>query len=209
MDAARRAIGLYRLGAGRDQGRDMALPEPQLDDTASHEVLVTWALEGDIDAWEQLYLAVYPRLYGYAAHRVGPDDARDVVSETMTRALANRARFRPGGVFEAWLFGICRNVIREHLRHTTRPSATADAAAGNAADPAAEVVAGDERAAVRRAFARLPERDREILELRVVAGLSAAAVGEVLHKHPGAIRMAQSRALGRLRSMLLVEGVRA
>jgi RNA polymerase sigma-70 factor (ECF subfamily) len=166
-------------------------------------------VDGDLDAWEEVYLAVYPRLYGYAAHRVGPDGARDVVSETMTRALAKVAGFRRDGVFDAWLFGICRNVIREHLRHATSPGTRFDAAAGRAEDPADEVVAIDERSAVRRAFARLPERDREVLELRILAGLSTDAVADVLHKHPGAIRMAQSRALGRLRSMLLVEGVGA
>lgn len=208
-DAARRVDRLYRLGRDRDQGRDVALPALEPETAESHAVLVARAVEGDVDAWEQLYLAVYPRLYGYAAHRVGLDAARDVVNETVTRALARVNRFRRDGVFDAWLFGICRNVIREHLRHTTRPIATADAAASRAADPADEVVALDEQSAVRRAVARLPERDREVLELRITAGLSAEAVAQVLHKRPGAVRMAQSRALGRLRSMLLVDGVKA
>lgn len=208
-DAARRVNRLYRPGREYDQGRDVAHPAAEPDTAESLDVLVARAVDGDVDAWEQLYLAAYPRLYGYAAHRVGADGARDVVNETMTRALARVASFRRDGVFEAWLFGICRNVIREHLRHTARPIATADATASRAADPADEVVALDEQMAVRQAVARLPERDREVLELRVIAGLSAEAVAEVLHKRPGAVRMAQSRALARLRSLLLVEGVRA
>ena len=206
---ARRAVCLYRRGRRRSEDREVAVPVLEPDAIDAHDRLVARALDGDVDAWEELYLAVYPRLYGYAAHRVAADAARDVVSETMARALANVARFRRGGVFEAWLFGICRNVIREHLRHIGRPSPPADRAACDTVDPA-DVVAGlDEQATLRHAFAQLPERDREILELRVVAELSADAVAEVLHKHPGAIRMAQSRALGRLRLMLLTEGVRA
>lgn len=55
---------------------------------------------------------------------------------------------------------------------------------------------------LRVAFAGLPEPDRELLGLRVVACLDAETTARVLGKRPGAIRMAQSRALGRLRAKL-------
>ena len=55
---------------------------------------------------------------------------------------------------------------------------------------------------MRAAFERLGDEDREVLELRVVAGLSAEEVGNVLGKRAGAVRMAQSRALERLRREL-------
>jgi RNA polymerase sigma-70 factor (ECF subfamily) len=45
----------------------------------------------------------------------------------------------------------------------------------------------------------LSDDDRELLDLRVVGGLSADEVASVLGKQPGAVRMAQSRALDRLR----------
>src|SRR5207248_9756458 len=56
--------------------------------------------------------------------------------------------------------------------------------------------------AVRAAFERLGPANQELLELRVMAGLSAEAVGQVLGKRPGAVRMAQNRALGRLRALM-------
>ena len=63
---------------------------------------------------------------------------------------------------------------------------------------------------MRQAFARLSDADRELLELRVVAGLSAEEAAAVLGRRPGAVRMAQSRALTRLRRHLgEVEGVTA
>ena len=49
--------------------------------------------------------------------------------------------------------------------------------------------------------------EQELLELRVVGRLSAEEVGEVIGKRAGAVRMAQARALSRLRSLL--EEVRA
>lgn len=52
---------------------------------------------------------------------------------------------------------------------------------------------------MRFAFDRLPAQDRELLELRVLAGLDANSVGSVLGRRPGTVRVAQSRALRRLR----------
>ena len=45
----------------------------------------------------------------------------------------------------------------------------------------------------------LPEKQREILVLRVVVGLSAEETAEAVGSTPGAVRVAQHRALGRLR----------
>ena len=44
------------------------------------------------------------------------------------------------------------------------------------------------------------EEDRELLDLRVITGLSAEEVGVLLDRNAGAVRMAQSRALARLRT---------
>jgi len=57
----------------------------------------------------------------------------------------------------------------------------------------------------RRLLARLPENQRELLLLRVVSGLSAEETGNVLGMSPGAVRVAQHRALARLRQMAELE----
>jgi RNA polymerase sigma-70 factor (ECF subfamily) len=46
----------------------------------------------------------------------------------------------------------------------------------------------------------LTDAQREIIVLRVAAGLTAEEVGAVIGKSPAAVRMAQSRAMARLRS---------
>ena len=45
----------------------------------------------------------------------------------------------------------------------------------------------------------LPEKQREIVVLRVVVGLSAEETAEAVGSTPGAVRVAQHRALLRLR----------
>jgi RNA polymerase sigma-70 factor, ECF subfamily len=54
-------------------------------------------------------------------------------------------------------------------------------------------------------LARLPGRQQELLVLRVIAGLSAQETGSALGMSPGAVRVAQHRALARLRSIALEE----
>ena len=70
------------------------------------------------------------------------------------------------------------------------------------------MLADEEAAELRSAVRLLSDEDQEVLELRVVGGLAAEEVAGVIGKSPGAVRMAQSRALSRLRG-LLVEGAPA
>lgn len=122
----------------------------------------------------------------------------------MARAVARLDRFTwKGAGFDAWLFGILRHVVLDTQRSRGRRKT-----AGLVDQPSVErgpldrVLHAEEAAAMRTAFGRLSPSDREVLELRVVAGLSSDAVAEVLGKKPGAVRMAQARALDRLRSLL-------
>lgn len=164
----------------------------------------------DPDAWESLYRHSYPRMHAYARMRLpSGETADDAVSEAMARGIAAIGRF--GGTNEdltAWLFGILRNVVREQyrrVRHIDPNDRDLSDVVSLTPGPEAAFVAEAEASEVRKAFGLLDAEEREVLELRVVAGLDAVAVGEVLGKRPGAVRMAQSRALGRLRREVFEE----
>ena len=141
-------------------------------------MLVDRARTGHSDAWEALFRRAYPRLFAYARRRLFAEQAADdAVSETMARAIKGIAGFEwRGGGFDAWIYGILRNVLLEGARHAARHVPT------DVPEPAC------------------PEP--------VVGGLAAEDVAGVIGKSPGAVRMAQSRALNRLRG-LLVEGAPA
>jgi RNA polymerase sigma-70 factor (ECF subfamily) len=169
---------------------------------ADDEALVARARGGDADAWESLYRRAYPRLLAYAQRRLPAEAARDAVSETMARAVAGIGRYVSGAAgFEGWLFGICRHVVLDAQRAAGRKGyrPPVEPAAGDVDEG---LLRDEEQAAVRAAFALLDDADRELLELRVVAGLSAEQAAAVLGRRPGAVRMAQSRALARLRKKL-------
>jgi RNA polymerase sigma-70 factor, ECF subfamily len=166
--------------------------------------LVEQARAGDGAAWELLYRSLYPRLFAYAARQLGADRARDAVGETMTRAVANIGRFSwRGAGFEGWMFAILRNVITDGHRRDRRTALLPFAPERHDGTEVSDGVVADEEArAVRAAFARLRPEEQEVLYLRVVAGLTSEEVAEVIGKRRGAVRMAQSRALDRLRCLL-------
>jgi RNA polymerase sigma-70 factor, ECF subfamily len=177
----------------------------QLDEPA----IVTAAGTGDRTAWEVLYRRLYPRLRAYVARRVDTGHVEDTVSETMARAVRGIDSYQPGPAgFDGWVFGIARRVCADYHRHRARlrrqdgvVAAMAEVIEDGAApgDPAA---AADEHAELRRAFKLLLPGDQQVLELRVIAGLTVEQAAGVLEKAPGAVRTAQSRALGRLRQLI-------
>jgi RNA polymerase sigma-70 factor, ECF subfamily len=183
---------------------------PDSELTASR-LLVSAACEGDAAAWEALYRSIYPRLRAFFVRRVGFEHADDGVSETMVRAVAAIDRFVwTDAGFDGWVFGIARHVSVDHHRHADRARRYRHIGrlfAGNKPDDGTsavdqDLVIEDDQALIRDLFSRLTPAEQEVLELRVIAGLSAEQVGEVLSRKPGAVRTAQSRALAHLRELM-------
>jgi len=157
----------------------------------------------DDQGWDELYRRTRTRLHAYARSRLPTvDEAEDAVAEAFLRAYQ-----RPPATclpVDAWLFGVLRNVIREmHRDRGRRQRGLPIDAAGPAEPPECGVLAAEEAAAIRAAFACLSEPDRELLRLRLFERLSTVEVADRLGKRPGAVRMAQSRAVARLRSLML------
>ncbi|MFN2608999.1 MAG: RNA polymerase sigma factor [Acidimicrobiales bacterium] len=179
-------------------------PSPSRPSTAEVQALVARAQADDPDAWETLYRLSYAGLLAYARRRLwGGTDADDAVSETFARAYHRIGDFHwTGGGFTAWLFGILRNVVLEAQRRDRRVNPMTGGSERVEDDCVDGLILDEEMAAVRAAFATLGPDDQEILELRVVGGLCAEEVAAVVGKRAGAVRMAQSRALSRLRAAL-------
>lgn len=180
-----------------------------MHDQPDDEPLVDRARRGDERAWEDLYRAVAPRLRRYLARRVGPDHADDSLSETMARAVRGFDGFEPGPAgFDGWVFGIARRVAADHHRRADRQRREVAAGCKVAApvagdgDPGEALELADDRHAVRTSFTSLAPPERELLRMRLVAGMSADDVGTALGKRPGAVRTAQSRAVARLRRLV-------
>ena len=155
-------------------------------------------------SWEGLYTRMYPSMVSYASRRLPAEEARDAVSESMARALARPGRLPKDAAPEAWVFGILRHVVLDAQRHSSRGVRAVHRSAAASVDWTLvddDLVSGEEQSGIREAFEQLSARDQEVLELRVVGGLSAKDAGRVLGMREGAVRNAQLRALRRLRAL--------
>jgi len=199
------------LGGVAPDGVERRLrPRPEMDPAEARR-LVEAATAGDDAAWETLYRALYPRLRAFFVRRVGDEHADDTVGETMMRAVASIDRFVwTDAGFDGWVFGIARHVAVDHHRRQDRVRRYHHISrmfSGNKTDGTAPVeqdlVIGDDQALIRELFTQLAPAEQEVLEMRVIAGLSAEQVGEVLGHKAGAVRTAQSRALAHLRELMV------
>jgi RNA polymerase sigma-70 factor (ECF subfamily) len=160
-------------------------------------------LAGDPSSWEAFYREIYPAMVAFAQRRLGTaEDARDAVSEAMTRAVGTLGKVESDASVTAWCFGILRHVVLDAQRRSYRRHALTSHGPVLGDAPDEQVILEQEHSSVRAAFDRLDARERDLLELRVVAGLSSEEVARILGMRPGAVRMAQARALARLRTML-------
>jgi RNA polymerase sigma-70 factor (ECF subfamily) len=149
-----------------------------------------------------LYERYFPRIYAYCLRRTGrPEEAEDLTSLIFTSALSGLQNYR-GGSFAAWLFKIAHNALVNHLRRR-KPQTVLEASgltlADNSPDMLAGVVEKEDRDRVARLIAALPDEQRELLALRIAAGLSAREIGAVVNKSEGAVRVALHRIVQQLR----------
>ncbi|MCF6475828.1 RNA polymerase sigma factor [Nonomuraea sp. MG754425] len=140
-------------------------------------------------------------LHRYAARRLGPDHAEDVVAEAFTRAFETRHRYEFART-EAlpWLYGITTNVIGLHRRAEVRGY---QAMARTGEDPV--VAAFDERVAawvsasatrqrLAAALAKLGRGERDVLLLIAWGDLTYEETAQALQVPIGTVRSRLSRA---------------
>jgi RNA polymerase sigma factor (sigma-70 family) len=117
------------------------------------------------------------------------EQARDAVQEGFARAIHSRGSYQAKGSLEAWVARCVINAAHDAARAGRRPRATvadaADAGRVNVAD--AERTTDSATDAVRRALARLPQRQRDALYLRHYLDLDYAAIAEALGVEVGTV----------------------
>lgn len=160
--------------------------------------------------FDAVYRTCQQEVFAFLLARVRDrDEAMDCMQECFLRVWRARERMMAmaGDGRRYWVFAIARNVAidrarRNKARHVEgrRPMESA----AEVAAPAAEAGREDELAAVDRAIARLPEDQRTVLNLALLAGLDGREIGELLGMPPGTVRSTLSRARQSLRRMLMV-----
>jgi RNA polymerase sigma-70 factor, ECF subfamily len=150
---------------------------------AMAEPMPTVGVATEAETFEALYRRTLPRVYAYVASLLRDRTAaEDVTALAYERAYRKRRSFRAGrGSRDAWLFGIARNAALDELRRRKRRAsleAEPEDVAGPGTDQLAETAL--QRQAVRAALAQLEPRERELVALKYMAGLSNTEIAGVI-----------------------------
>lgn len=210
-------------GAGRDRSgaRGRAADAPAAPNDA--EAVLRAARAGDADALDALLRRYQPQVLRFGMRMCrNPDDAREVLQETLIAAARTLRGFRGASSLSTWLFTIARSFcIKRRRRGAFAPPLVSLEAESRAAgevpdrgrDPERSLADREIAQALEAAIRALDPGYREVLLLRDVEGLSAAEVAEVTGLGVPAVKSRLHRARAAVRAalapLLLPEGERA
>jgi RNA polymerase sigma-70 factor (ECF subfamily) len=164
--------------------------------------VVARAQEGDSDALRDLYERYADNVYSYVRAIVRDDHtAEDVTQHVFAKLLTKIDTYEERSVpFPAWLLRIARNSAIDHLR-SSRAIYCEDVQAVEPGEH--QEVAAERRHALQDALRALPDRQRRVLVLRHVVGLSPPEIAVQMGKTEGAIHTLHHRARRALQEELL------
>jgi RNA polymerase sigma-70 factor (ECF subfamily) len=172
----------------------------------TERTLVQAAQSGRSEATDELIERYYPRVYSFVSAQKPAADAEDLTQEVFARALRALPRFNGEYQFGAWLLQIARNVcIDEARRSTRRPQPTdpvdlVELETQFQPDHVWESVSAQIAVTtVHKALARLPKRQRTVLVLRELEGMSYADIAIAQRISTRAVEISLSRARKRMR----------
>ncbi len=188
----------------------MTIPGERLD------AAVAEAVAGSRDALREVVETIRPIVVRYVRARIGTAErsglsADDVAQEVCMAAIQALPRYQDQGrPFLAFVYGIASHKVadapRAAARNTSDPTDVVPERYSLDAGPEQKALQSDSAARMSKLLALLPEKQREILNLRIVVGLSAEETAEAVGSTPGAVRVAQHRALARLKSEIAGAG---
>jgi RNA polymerase sigma-70 factor (ECF subfamily) len=158
--------------------------------------LVRRAQLGSALAFEQLVLARGPHLHRFLAVRLRDQaEVLDVLQETFTAAWQALPGLKAQARFWPWLCGIAVHKAADAARR--RPGSV---------DETLQAVASSKDSTalleIREAVAALPEKQRQVVLLRYVVGLSEDEVAEALGIRVGTVKSRSARARAALEELL-------
>src|SRR3954447_14246988 len=184
--------------------------DPTDDAALDLQLVVARATAGDAAAMETVLGAVHRMVHRYCRARLarfpGAEHAADdVAQEVCIAVLSALPRYRDEGKpFEAFVYRIAANKVADTQRGAYRlpqPQAELPEVVDLADGPEDLAVRASDAEQARALLETLPDTLRELMVLRVAVGLSADETGRALGMSAGAVRVAQHRALARLRAV--------
>lgn len=199
---------LWSIPVSTLQAQPMATNRSQIAESTDRQ-LVEQAL-AEPAAFLEIFQRYRDPVFRYCHRCLGTREAaEDAAQTTFMRAFTNLKSCRDRDRFHAWLFTIAHNVIVDAYR-ASKPSSPidwADQIADSADSPEDLAIAATELLQITKLLGKLPELQREVVELRL-QGLTDKEIAGILGKSHQAVRAAQYRALIQLRSLAGIESAK-
>lgn len=173
------------------------------------------AVQGDDGAVDSLLREIWPMVFRYCRSRLArvsglAHHSDDVTQEVCIALLTALPRYEDRGrPFISFVFGIAAHKVADTLRVAGRVELVPVDAVPERPDdgpgPEESAVRKSEAQRARELLDELPDRQRKLLVMRVLVGLTADETGHVLGMSAGAVRVAQHRAIARLRKVAVAK----
>lgn len=161
-------------------------------------------IAGDTDQFGLLYDAYADRIYRYLFYRThNREITEDLMSATFFKAIRSIRKFDiKKGNFSSWLYRIARNTLFDHYRSKkiTEPIESAEHIA-DSENVEENTIDRELLRNVKESFAKLSEKQQEIITLRVWDELSYAEIGKMLGKSESSCKVAFYRATIKLKEI--------
>jgi RNA polymerase sigma-70 factor (ECF subfamily) len=170
--------------------------------------LIQGMAAGDRDAFARFYDRYAPLVYPLVLRTVrDAADAADVLQEVFWESWQNAGAYDPArGSAEAWLVTRARTRAIDRVRAVRRRGETFVAPVDEAVAAAPVVLdaaeQAEDRSLVMRALARLPEAQREVIELAYYRGLTQTEIAARTRQPLGTVKTRLRLGLERLREVV-------
>ncbi len=171
--------------------------------------LVRLCQNGDMAAFEQLFYRHQDRVYNVAykmmAHQ---EDALDLTQEIFLKAYQKMGKFKFRSAFSTWLYRLAVNMCIDELRKRKSANTVSLKEAVLEADantPEDDAISGDQERQIWEAINSLKKKERAIIILRDMEGLSYKEIAEVLKCSVGRVKSRLHEARQKLRAILETE----
>lgn len=178
-------------------------PAHEADHDSEEALFQAWC-EGEEGAFEELFGRLSPSLLRMLRERgFALDEALDLQQTVFLQLQRARHSFRPGARLRPWFYAIARNAghaLRARLRTPVLAVQAGLASQREAVE--ARLVRDEQRKLVRDALARLPETQRQAIELHWLQGMDFREVARRVGSTPDAVKLRAHRGRVRLRRLL-------
>jgi RNA polymerase sigma-70 factor (ECF subfamily) len=175
-----------------------------MDDEAG--LVESWR-SGDKRAGRQLIERHYESIYRFFFNKIDAESCEDLTQQTFEVLLRRREAYRGEGSFRAYLYGIARFVLINHIRDRQRRRQRFEPAEHSAIDPATDggsaiFAAREHERIVAAALRSLPLDDQIVIELKDWEGLGQDELAVLFEVPRSTMASRLSRARAKLRQAI-------